>query len=400
MNAHLDPPQIPSATADIPKRRWRPSHSVLAFGLIGVTLGTMFLMHSGVLHSKVQPKGAVESAQSVTVAPVAMSAFRTVLSIAGEARPRNDVRVYAPAQGVRIVQLLADEGDVVRAGQALARLDTNLATAQTSAAAAQVAEAQAAATRSTAAAERADALKDSGALSLEAIEARRADAQAAQARLRAARAQLAEVNARLQGGYVRAPAGGVVLSRTAQLGAPVDGQPLFRIAGGGDLEVAVEVGEADMLAMKQGQLALFRLVDGTEVQGRLRRGAASIDSRTRTGSVVFDLPRDRAIRPGMFVRGEAALPPQSLLSVPQTAVVYDKGEAYVFVVDAQNKAQRMKVRLGARSDDRVAVMEGLQAGQSVVAGGAAFLRTGDAVRPVQANAPAQPVAGAAGLRGR
>jgi len=380
-------------------RGWRPSHGVLAFGLIGLSLGVMFILHSGILHPKTQTKGDVENALTVTVMTAQQGDFTRTLSVAGEARPRNDVRVFAPAQGVRIVELMVDEGDFVRAGQAMARLDAGVAAAQTSAAEAQVAEARAAAVRTREAAARAEAIKDTGALSVEAIEARKAEAAAAAARLNAAQAQLAEINARLQGGFVRAPQAGVVLSRTAQLGAPVDGQPLFRIAGGGALEVAVEVGEADILALKPGQEARFRLVDGTEVTAKLRRGAASIDSRTRTGAAVFDLPNDRALRAGMFVRGEALLPTQSLLSAPQTALVYDKGESFVFVLDADNRVRRMKVQVGPRSDNRVAILTGIDAGARVVAGGASFLRDGDLVRPIEAPPPAGAQA-SLGLRGR
>jgi HlyD family secretion protein len=367
------------------KKGWRPSHGVLATGLIVLTLGTMFLLHSGILHPKSQAKGDVDNAQAVTVAAVAPAPFARTLSLAGEARPRNDVRVFAPAQGVRIVEFLVDEGAVVRAGQPLARLDSSLAAAQLSAAQAQVAEARAAAVRAEDAAKRADSIRDTGALSQEAIEARRAEATATAARLRAAEAQMAEVNARLQGGFVRAPQGGVVLARMAQLGAPVDGQPLFRIAGGGDLEVLVEVGEGDILALRLGQPAVFRLVDGSEVKATLRRGAASIDSRTRTGAAVFDLPRDRSLRAGMFLRGEASLPARTLLSAPQASVVFDKGDAYVFVVDADNSVKRTKVTLGPRSNDRVAVLEGLTEGQRIVSGGAAFLRDGDRIQPIESN---------------
>lgn len=387
--------------SDPQPKRWRPSHAVVAFGLIGVTLGTMFVLHSGVLHPKTQEVGQVDNAQAVTVVKAELAPFAQTITIAGEARPRNDVRVYAPTQGVRIVELLVDEGDMVRAGQPLARLDTSVAAAQTSAAQAQVAEARAAATRAGDAAKRAASIRDTGALSVEAIEAREAEAAAAQARLRAAQAQLAEVNARLQGGYVRAPQAGVVLSRTAQLGAPVDGQPLFRIAGGAALEVAVEVNEADMMALKQGQAGAFRMVDGVEVKGVLRRSAASIDSRTRTGTAVFDLPRDSRLRAGMFLRGETTLPSQSLLAAPQNAIVFDQGEAHVFVVDDANIARRVKVRLGPRSGERVAVLEGVTPGARVVAAGAAFLRDGDPVRPIEA--PPQQGAGSQaqlGLTGR
>ena len=114
--------------------------------------------------------------------------------------------------------------------------------------------------------ERAESIRNSGALSTEAIESRRAAALAADARLAAARAQLQEVNARLGGGYVRAPAAGLVIDRTAEVGRSVDGQILFRIAAGNRLEVAAQVAEGEALALERRPDARrSHLVDGTTV---------------------------------------------------------------------------------------------------------------------------------------
>ena len=371
------------------------------------------------------------TAQAISVIPVATHTFETEVSLNGEARPVRDIQVAAPATGVRILQILVDEGDFVRQGQAMARLDTALSTAQTRAAQASVAEAESAAVRARGEYQRAESIRDSGALSDEAIEQRRAAAVAADARLAAARAQLAETNARLGGGYVRAPASGLVIDRTAELGRPVDGQVLFRIAADNRLEVSAQVAEADALALQERQVATFALVDGSTVQGVLRRLPASIDSRTRTGEALFSLPSGSRVRAGMYLRGRANLPPRDVIAVPQSSVLYDSGQAYVFVVSpnavpvtADERANRRRrgagdippeptypvtrqnVQLGGRDGDNVEVVSGLQIGQRLVGSGAACLQEGEAVRILQTPAPAaeQPAAtqqnAPAGIRGR
>lgn len=328
------------------------------------------------------------SAQAVSVVQVQTRAFETEVSLNGEARPVRDIQVAAPATGVRILQILVDEGDMVRQGQAMARLDTALATAQTRAAQASVAEAESASVRARGEYERAESIRDSGVLSAEAIEQRRAAAIAADARLAAARAQLAEVNARLGGGYVRAPASGLVIDRMAELGRPVDGQVLFRIAADNRLEVSAQVAEADALALQEGQTATFSLVDGSTVEGTLRRLPASIDSRTRTGEALFALPAGTRVRAGMYLRGHADLPPRDVIAVPQSSVLYDSGQAYVYIVDGTNHVQRADVRLGGRDGDWVEVVTGLDLNQRVVGSGAAFLQAGEEVRVLQPPAPA------------
>lgn len=339
----------------------------------------------------------VSSAQAVSVITTQTRALQPAISLNGEARPVRDIQVAAPATGVRILQLLVDEGDYVREGQAMARLDTNLATAQTRAAQASVAEAESAAVRARGEYDRAESIRDSGALSTEAIEARRSAATAADARLAAARAQLQEVNARLGGGYVRAPAAGLVIDRTAEVGRSVDGQVLFRIAAGNDLEVAAQVAEGDALALEVGQTATFTLVDGSTVDARLRRGPASIDSRTRTGEALFQLPRGSRVRAGMYLRGEAHLPSREVIAVPQSSVLYDQGQSFVYVLgptneNGESEVTRTGVEIGSRDGDWVEVLSGLELNQRVVGSGAAFLQNGDTVRPLAEPAPAAPAA--------
>ncbi|WP_395646960.1 efflux RND transporter periplasmic adaptor subunit [Terricaulis sp.] len=340
--------------------------------------------------------------QAVSVIPIGAHTFHPTVALNGEARPQRDIQVAAPATGVRILQLLVDEGDMVRAGQPMARLDMTVAQAQIQAAQANVAEAESAAVRARGEYQRADAIRDSGALSTEAIEQRRAAMVAADARLAAARAQRQEVNGRMQGGYVRAPAAGLVISRTAEIGRSVDGQILFRIAAGNALEVAARVAESDILALQEGQSATFTLVDGSTVEGRLRRLPASIDSQTRTGEALFALPRGSRVRAGMFLRGQAELASRDVLAAPQSSIFYDSGKAYVFVVDAQNKVHRVEITAGVRDGDWVEILGGVQAGQRVVGAGAAFLQEGDTVRPLDAQQqqPAQPATGETQLRGR
>jgi HlyD family secretion protein len=369
-----------------------------AAAIVAALAGVFFVSHGGGERS--EEKAA--AAQSVTVMTVTEQPFARKLSLSGEARPKIDVRVFAPTSGVRVTALLVEEGAMVRQGQPLARLDTRVADAQARAAEASVAEARAAQVRAAEELRRAESIRDSGALSAEAIEARRAGSQAADARLAAARAQLAEVNARLEGGYIRAPNAGLVIERTAEVGRLVDGQALFRIVGGNALEVGAEVGEADMLLMRPGQSAVFQLVDGTTITARLRRMPAAIDSRTRTGEAVFDLPANAKLRAGMFLRGGAELPARQMIAAPQSAVTFQERQAYVFVLGPDNRVKRTAVTVGARANGLVAIESGLTPGASIVAGGAAFLQDGDVVTPVKIGetAPNAPAATQTGLRGR
>ena len=338
------------------------------------------------------------TAQLITAAPVERRAFSRFAPVSGDARPVNDVRVFAPVNGVRVAEVLTDIGDVVAAGAPLARLEAGVAEAQIRSAQAQAESARVEMVRAVAEYKRAEAIAGSGALSGEAIEARKAAADSASARYNAQRAALAEVNTRVGGGYVRAPAAGLVIERRARVGEFADQQALFRIVGDNRLEVAAQVAESDILALKAGQKATFRTADGTTVEATLRRPPVAIATESRTGEALFDLPASSAIRSGMYLRGEVEVNRGEALAVPQTAVSYATGEPSVFVVD-NGVARRRNVELGGRVGDYVAVVSGLAEGEIVAASGGAFLQDGDAVRtpaPAASSPKAEAAAGKSG----
>jgi HlyD family secretion protein len=368
------------AGSEVKPRRFKLRYFVLAAALLGgAVVAFKVFGPKGSTPSLAEMQADKLSAQLITAAPVERRAFSRMAPVSGEARPVNDVRVFAPANGVRVAEVIADIGDVVKAGDPLARLEAGVAEAQTRAAQAQMQEARVEQARTAAEYARARDIADSGALSKEAIDARRAAAEAAAARYAAQRAAFTEVSTRMQGGFVRAPVSGLVIERNARVGEFADQKALFRIVGDNRLEVAAQVAESDILALKNGHTAIFRTSDGTSVEGSLRRPPVAINPETRTGEALFDLPADGPVRAGMYLRGEVAVEKGQTLSVPQTAISYATGTPSVFVVE-NGRARRAAVELGGRAGDYVAVISGLKEGDIVAASGGAFLQDGDAVR--------------------
>jgi RND family efflux transporter MFP subunit len=397
---HAEPAPSPlEAANDDPGAKARQRRLVIVGGVVMLAAAVGIYVLSHTLGSDDAHVPPVDQTQVVSVVPLAAHAFTPHVALLGEVRPKRDIHVFATASGVRVLQVLADEGDMVRQGQPLARLDVAMAAAQTSAAQASVAEAESNALRARDEYQRAESIRDSGALSSEAIEQRRAASAAADARLAAARAQRSLVNAQVQGGYVRAPIAGLVISRSVQLGATVNTQELFRIAGDNRLEVSAQVSESDVVALRTGLAATFRLADGSTVQGTLSRTPASIDERSRTGEALFDLPQNTPVRAGMHLSGEIELAQRQALAAPQDSIRYEDGRAYVFVVGPDNHVHKTFVSLGSREGDLVEILSGVAAGGRVVGAGSAFLRDGDRIRPADGRAP-QHATEAEQLRGR
>ena len=336
-------------------------------------------------------------AQLVTAATASSRMFSRTLLVSGEVRPVDDIRVFSPIGNVRINKVLADIGETVREGQALATIDAPLADAQAQSAKAQVARARAAVVdarityqNAKADLDRALTIADTGALSAEQLDARRARADGAAAKLELAKADLAyaeaqdrESVARLQGGAIRAPRAGIVIERSANPGQMAESGVLFRIIGGGSLELSADIAEDDLNLLIRGQKAVFDLPTGGAVEARLRRAPVSVGDKTRAGQAIFDLQPNASVKVGMFLRGEAKLPPRTYLAVPASAIIYDEGKPSLFVIDEQSRVRKKSILLGPRDGDMIAVMDGLAEGQRVAAGGVAFLMDGDVVRTQQ-----------------
>jgi membrane fusion protein (multidrug efflux system) len=85
--------------------------------------------------------------------------------------------------------------------------------------------------------------------------------------------------------------------------------------------------------------------------------------------------------------------PVEAVTVPRTAVLSDQGGNYVYIVDADNKAQQRRVKLGPALPTSVAVTSGLAAGDRVIVEGIQRVRPGQPVSPAAAEIAANPAAG-------
>jgi membrane fusion protein (multidrug efflux system) len=120
-----------------------------------------------------------------------------------------------------------------------------------------------------------------------------------------------------------------------------------------------------------------------------------IDGADASGAGGVDRPLIDGMFVTVFVEGAEPVP---AVVIPRAAVLQDQSGNYVFVVDAENRAQRRSVTLGRSITDQVVIERGLDGGESVIAEGVQRVRAGAPVQPGPAGAP--PVRpGAAAPRG-
>jgi len=342
---------------------------------------------------------AARPALTVTSTRAQTSALPIKLSANGNVAAWQEASIGAEISGLRLAEVLVNVGDVVQRGQVLARFATEAVQSDVAQARAAVTESSANAQEASANADRVRTLQNTGVFSGQQINQYLTAEQTAKARVESVKAGLAAQLLRLQYAEVRAPDGGVISARLATVGAVVGaGTELFRLIRQGRLEWRAEVSSVELTRLRPGTTVTVLAASGSELKGRVRMVAPTVDPQTRSGLVYVDLPSQSgsagSFKAGMFARGEFDLGNSPALTVPQQAVVVRDGFSYVFRLNADQRVSQLKVQTGRRIGERVELLEGVGAEALLVASGAGFLNDGDLVKvaPGSASNPASALA--------
>ncbi len=209
--------------------------------------------------------------------------------------------------------------------------------------------------------------------------------RAARATLEGARRRLAywditaaQINELERSGTVRkaltlvSPVNGIVLEKDVVEGQRVmAGQRLYRIADLSEVWVEGEVFEQDLALLSEGMSVHIEIAarPGEHLMGRVSFIYPTVDVVSRTNRVRLTVPNPGLkLKPGMFATiFFDAVVGRDVITLPRTAVVVTGTRNVVFVRDSAGMLQPREVVLGARSADRVMVLNGLAAGETIVA---------------------------------
>ena len=329
-------------------------------------------------------KAFVPPPESVTSAKVVSASWQTRRSAIGSLVAVHDVTLGAELGGL-IREVAFDSGKLVKRGAVLVRLDTSNEVAQLASA---TADAALAATTL----KRASALRQGGANT-------QSDLDAADARAKQAEAIVANLRATIVKKTISAPFDGRIAIRQVERGQVVSpGTSIATLQSVDPIYAEFALPQQALADLKLGQLATLRVdsFPGKEWQGAISTINSEVDASTRNVRVRATFPnRDGLLRPGLFVNVDVqASDKHDVLIVPATAVVYAPYGDSVFVLEPAGQngggalvAQPRFVRLGERRGDVVAVVSGLERGETVVSNGAFKLRKGVRVMVNNALAP-------------
>lgn len=304
-------------------------------------------------------------ATRVEVARVQPSSAEMRRTLPGEVEGFRDAKL-ASSLGGFVERVLVKDGDVVKQGQTLVLIDSQLHAARRDQAKAELDQAER---------ERARAEK---------LEKALAPAQREQAETRALAAKAAYKTAEIQAsrGVIRAPFHGVVAEVQVEPGeVAVPGTPLLRVVQLDPIKVTISVPDRDVVSITKG-LGAKVMTDARSgvFDGKVARVNPVSDTQTRTFKVDVEVPNaDRRLLPGMIARVslESGATEERMV-LPQHVLVTRRDSNGVFVVE-NDVARWRPLELGALVGNQVIVEGGLAAGESVVVTGHRELADGDPV---------------------
>lgn len=314
---------------------------------------------------------APKEAEAVPVEAVPASRRAVAASYTGTAalEARGESQVVAKTSGVAL-EVLVEEGQQVRAGQTLVRLDPDRARLA-------VAQSQAQMSKLENNYRRAQQLVGQQMVSASDVDQLKYDLDNARAQHRMAALELSYTN-------VQAPISGVIASRSIKTGNFVQiNTPIFRIIDNSQLEATLNVPERELSTLKADQPVLLQVdaLPGKTFTGKVDRIAPVVDSGSGTFRVVCSFTGDQVLQPGMFGRIRIDYDQRAdALVVPRVALL-DDGEPAVFVV-RDKKVARVPVKLGYADGEWIEIRDGLKSGDRVVTAGKVALRDGSAVQVI------------------
>ncbi|MGN6113546.1 MAG: efflux RND transporter periplasmic adaptor subunit [Luteimonas sp.] len=317
-------------------------------------------------------EGQDKGPEAVPVEVVIVGRRPIAASYAGTAPldARADAQVVAKTSGVAL-QVLAEEGQRVGAGQVLVRLDSDRLRLQVAQSDAQVRKLESNYARSL-------KLSEQKLISANDIDQLKYDLENARAANRLARLELSYAE-------VRAPISGVIASRSIKAGNFVQiNTPIFRIVDADRLEATLNVPERELATMKAGLPVTLQVdaLPGKSFPGTVDRVSPVVDSGSGTFRVVCAFDNGGVLQPGMFGRLQIDYDQRAdALVIPRNALLDDEAQPAVFTV-RDGKAVRVPLTLGYIDGQWVEVRAGLKQGEPVVTAGKVALREGSPVQVI------------------
>lgn len=313
--------------------------------------------------------------------------------ITGAIQPARRADLRAEVAAV-VLQVAKDNGERVRAGDLIIRLDATAIRDSLTSAEEALRAAQQSFEQTERVLSRQRTLNQQGMISMQGLEDAEVRRNAAQSELAAAKARVVTARQQVSRTEVRAPFDGVVSERKTSVGDTVQvGRELVKVIDPTSMRFEGQVSADRLGELRLGQPVAFRIngFGDAEFQGRLARIDAAANSTTRQVEIVAEFS-DRAKAPqvsGLYAEGRVESTERRALVLAEGSVQRQGDNAFVWKV-AGNQLKKVAVTLGERDERRgeVVILSGLSQGDQVLRSPTGSLVDGAPVQRVAAGAGA------------
>ena len=342
--------------------------------------------------------GNTTRATSVETQTVSLQSIAEQVRSFGTIKAQNVIAI-TPQISNTITNFYVDLGDTVKAGQLLAKINNTTFKDQLAQAEAQLMQSEIAVSRDSAAYSRAKMLAEKELSSIADKEIAEANYQSSLAALESAKASLTQAKENFSFTEVRSPVNGVILSKIGEEGdVASSAQALFEIANLVGYETRVFLPVQDWRFVKIGQPVNLRVSNESESSavGIISRKSPQLDPTTGLGEVVVSLTNTGPnIFPGVltenvididFKEQTIVVPRSALVEKVETTVEPESNtitlaKTYsVFVSVGDTTAELRSLKLGIEQGDKIEIIEGLNAGESIIVTGQTSLKDGAKIR--------------------
>ena len=305
--------------------------------------------------------------------------------ISGELRPEREATVRAEIGG-SMLQVAVEEGQAVRRGALLGRIETRTLDDARRSAQSSVRSAENQLDVARREAERTQQLVTAGAIAQRELDLARSSISTAEAQLADARSRLASAERELGDTVLRSPIAGIVSRRAVNTGDVVSvGTELFTVIDPSSMRLEAAVPSEDLALLRVGATVRFTVRGYDQpFEGRIERIAPVADASTRQLPIYVSIPNvGGRLVAGLFAEGRVVAESADGLVVPLNAVNTGGPSPWVMRV-AGGRTERVDVTLGLRDarTERVQVASGVNEGDTLLRGSAQGITPGT---PVQVN---------------
>jgi RND family efflux transporter MFP subunit len=312
--------------------------------------------------------------------------------VTGSIQPERKADLRAEVSAV-VLQVLKENGDLVRRGDVLARLDPTSIRDNLQSAEANVRNATQALDQAERNLQRLKTLRDSGMTSLQALDDAEVRRNAAQSELSASHARAVLARQQLDRTVVRAPFDGVVSDRKVSAGDTASvGKELLKVIDPSSMRFAGRVSADKISVVRVGQAVSFRIngYAGQEFRGKVTRVDPSANDVTRQVEVLVSFDEVRQARvAGLFAEGLIEASSTKAVTLPESVLLRSGDKASVWRVKS-NTLSRVDLALGARDprSGHFEVRSGLTDGDVILRNPSSSYKEGQSAEMASAKAPA------------